>query len=37
MSTKQEVLWMIDNLCVTHTGFDTLALTKRKNILHTRI
>lgn len=22
MSTKQEVLWMIDNLCVTHTGFD---------------
>lgn len=33
MSTKQEVLWMIDNLCVTHTGFDT----KRKSILHTRI
>lgn len=28
MSTKQEVLWMIDNLCVTHTGFDTLALKK---------
>lgn len=29
MSTKQEVLWMIDNLCVTHTGFDTLALQNR--------
>lgn len=29
MSTKQEVLWMID---VTHTGFDTLALKKMVDI-----
>lgn len=28
MSTKQEVLWMIDNLCVTHTGFDITKTTK---------
>lgn len=37
MSTKQEVLWMIDNLCVTHTGFDTLALKKMVEKLDDRL